>query len=57
MIENTSMVRDYAAETAAPRCTFLRIRSRRVFVVRLWVGMALLHFGFWVMGARAEAAE
>lgn len=48
------MLRGKAPET---REALLRVRSRRVFIVRLAIGMALLRLGFWIMGARAEAAE
>jgi hypothetical protein len=35
----------------------LRLTSRRVFLPRVWIGMALLKIGFWIMGTKAEAIE
>lgn len=37
----------------------LRIHSngKRRFKPRIWLGVMILRFGFWVMGARAEASE
>jgi len=32
----------------------LEIRLSRVFVFRIWLGVALLHLGMWVIGGRAE---
>jgi hypothetical protein len=32
----------------------LRIRLARVFVLRIWVGVRLLHMAIWVLGGRAE---
>ena len=35
----------------------LRIRSRRVFKPRIWLGMALMRLALWIMGSEAEAAK
>lgn len=41
----------------AEQQTFLRIRTRRVFKLRGWVGFWIIKLGLWVAGASAESAQ
>jgi hypothetical protein len=45
-----------APTTIAPDMSELvmKIRLSRVFVLRIWLGVRLLHIAMWVIGGRAE---
>ncbi len=36
---------------------FIKLRFTRVFVLRIWLGVRLLRFAIWVIGADAEVAS
>jgi hypothetical protein len=45
-------------ERAEPeRLTYLRVRSRRVFILRTWLGIKIMRLGFAIAGSIAETIE